>query len=1122
MQDWPSEPSSDRPFLAFLQTAFDPMLLVNQEGRCIAANPAACALLGWSDNDLLRQNLTTLFLTDPPLLREVNDQTVPISNQGQIRRADGRSQWVCYRISAFTSDPVRQYLVVLREEIQEDLEAQPLPATASENLTARPQGDWWFRSAFEQSIQLASLLSPDGDMLIDNQTAMDFCQLAPQDFTGRPFANLDCWQVSPEIRDRLLAAIASAANGETVRYETTIRAPDQSLVAIDFSLKPIRNRAGHIEFLLAEGLNITPQKQIEDALRQSEALFSVAFHSNPEPMIISTLEGDRLLEVNQQFCQVTGYQRDEVLGRSIPDLNLWQFAEEYQSMVVALWESARLHNYEATFCMKSGEIRVGLVSAQTVEINQQPCILSTIKDITERKQAESALQDAEAHLEDILNNSAAYITRIWLYGDRTWEYDYVSATCERLYGYSASEIKANPSLWQSRIFPEDVERVIGPKLEHILSGSTEVTMEYRFRHRDGSVRWISENSVVRYDEHRQAWLLTIVAIDITERKQVEALVEQQQERERLLTATIQHIRKSLNLPDVLTTAVQEVQSLLKADRTLIYRFNPDWDGEIVVESVQAPWHSVLGTKVYDPCFRSDLVEPYRQGRIHAISHLSQERLSPCHQALLEPFQIQAHLVVPILCGDRLWGLFCIHQCSGPRIWQAAEIELLQQLCERLAIAIQQSELYQQAQNLNTALESQVQERTLALEQSLRFEALLRQLTTQMRDSLDEQYILQTAVDGLGRELKVLCCDVGMYDAERSTVTIKWEYNPGLEALQNAQFRIAESGDPSLYYHHLLNQESVQICPINYTSVRSGMNPCTTLICPITDDQGVLGDIWLVRPANEYFEAAEIQLVQQVASQCAIALRQAYLYQIAQTQVGELERLNQLKDDFLSTVSHELRTPMANIKMATEMVELRLIQRGILGDDNDPALERYFHILKDACHREIRLIDDLLDLTRLNSDIEPIIPFQIHLRPWVFHIAEAFRDRIRRQQQTLQIDIPDDLMLETDLAYLERIVMELLNNACKYTPRGEGIFISGRVEGQQLQLVFANSGVDLPPEECDRIFGQFYRIPSSDPWQHEGTGLGLALVRKLTEKLGGSIRAESHQQHLQIILTFPHL
>ncbi|MBD1913563.1 MULTISPECIES: PAS domain S-box protein [unclassified Leptolyngbya] len=1128
MQERPSQLSSDRSFLALFQTAFDPMLLVDQEGHCIAANPAAYALFGWPSDDSRPHNLETLFVESPLLWQVGTPQELPQSGRGQIRCVDGRCQWVMYRVSAVDpSDPLQHYLIILRET-SIAVEPQPLPqpslqpsATTTRPPTTPPDTDWWFRSAFEQSIQLASLLSPDGRLLVDNQTALDFCQLTPQEFIGRPFVELDCWQLSSEIQNRLLAAIATAASGEPVRYETNILAPDRSVITIDFSLKPIRNPAGQIEFLLAEGLNITSQKQIEEALRQSETLFSVAFHANPEPMTISTLEGDRLFEVNEQFCQITGYQRDDVIGRRIPELNLWQTAEARTQMLEALQESGRLSNYEATLRMQSGELRVGLLSAHIVEVNQQLCILSTIKDITERKQAEAALHDAEAHLEDILNNSAAYITRIWLYADRTWEYDYVSATCERLYGYTAAEIQADQNLWRSRIFLEDMEQVLVPNTERILAGSTEVTMEYRFRHRDGSIRWISENSVVRYDEHRQGWLLTIVAIDITERKQVEALVKQQQERERLLTATVQQIRKSLNLQDVLTTAAQEVQQLLEADRTLIYRFNPDWSGKIVVESVQEPWQSVLGTTVYDPCFRAELVEPYRQGRIHAVSDLLQEQLSPCHQGLLAPFQIRAHLVIPILCGDRLWGLFCIHQCSDARTWLPFEVELLQQLCERLAIAIQQSELYQQVQHLNAELEHQVHERTLALEQSLRFEALLRQLTTQMRDNLDEQHILQTAVDGLGRELGVLCCDVGMYDPEHSTVTIKWEYNPGLEALQNAQFSIAESGDPDIYYRHLLNRESVQVCPLNYTSVRPGMNACTTLICPIMDDQGVLGDMWLVRPADQYFEEVELQLVQQVASQCAIALRQAHLYHLAQTQVGELERLNQLKDDFLSTVSHELRTPMANIKMATEMVELRLIQRNILGDGNDPALERYFHILKDACNREIRLIDDLLDLTRLNSDIEPIIPFQIHLRPWVFHIAEAFRDRILRKEQILQIDINDDLVLETDLAYLERIVMELLNNACKYTPTGEGIFISGRLVDQQLQLVFANSGVDLPPEECDRIFGQFYRIPSSDPWQHEGTGLGLALVRKLTEKLGGSIRAESSQQHLRIILTFPY-
>ena len=90
----------------------------------------------------------------------------------------------------------------------------------------------------------------------------------------------------------------------------------------------------------------------------------------------------------------------------------------------------------------------------------------------------------------------------------------------------------------------------------------------------------------------------------------------------------------------------------------------------------------------------------------------------------------------------------------------------------------------------------------------------------------------------------------------------------------------------------------------------------------------------------YFEELEIRLVQQVSNQCAIALRQSRLYQAAQAQVEELERLNQLKDDFLSTVSHELRTPMANIKMATQMLEITLKPLGVFDSETSP-INRYF-------------------------------------------------------------------------------------------------------------------------------------------------------------------------------------
>ena len=128
-----------------------------------------------------------------------------------------------------------------------------------------------------------------------------------------------------------------------------------------------------------------------------------------------------------------------------------------------------------------------------------------------------------------------------------------------------------------------------------------------------------------------------------------------------------------------------------------------------------------------------------------------------------------------------------------------------------------------------------------------------------------------------------------------------------------------------------------------------------LACPIFDDQGVLGDLWLISQPHHAFNQLELRLVQQVAASCAIALRQARLYTAATAQVKELEKLNALKDDFFSTVSHELRTPLSNMKMAISMLKNpSIVERQ----------QRYLQILQTECNREIELINDLLDLQRL--------------------------------------------------------------------------------------------------------------------------------------------------------------
>lgn len=184
-----------------------------------------------------------------------------------------------------------------------------------------------------------------------------------------------------------------------------------------------------------------------------------------------------------------------------------------------------------------------------------------------------------------------------------------------------------------------------------------------------------------------------------DRQRTGELLQQQAERERLITAIAQRIRQSLELDDILNTTVHEVRQFLQTDRVIIFRFKPDWSGVVTVESVAEGYPKILKTVIDEPCFRHAYVLQYQQGRVRAIEDIYTAGLHECHINLLAELQVRANLVVPILQGDNLWGLLIAHQCSGPRHWKEMEISLLNQLATQAAIAIQQSELYQQVQRL---------------------------------------------------------------------------------------------------------------------------------------------------------------------------------------------------------------------------------------------------------------------------------------------------------------------------------------------------------------------------------------------------------------------------------------
>lgn len=186
------------------------------------------------------------------------------------------------------------------------------------------------------------------------------------------------------------------------------------------------------------------------------------------------------------------------------------------------------------------------------------------------------------------------------------------------------------------------------------------------------------------------------------RQQAETALQLQLTRQRLVLDMLDRIRQSLQLDEILNTTANEVRQFLDTDRVLIFRFNPDWSGQVAVESVGERWMSILETSIHDPCFNkpqegASYVERYRRGRVQAISDIYTANFEPCHVELLTKFQVKANLVVPILQRDNLWGLLVAHHCQAPRQWQKEEIEWLQQLAMQVGIAIQQSSLYEQLQ-----------------------------------------------------------------------------------------------------------------------------------------------------------------------------------------------------------------------------------------------------------------------------------------------------------------------------------------------------------------------------------------------------------------------------------------
>jgi signal transduction histidine kinase/CBS domain-containing protein/ActR/RegA family two-component response regulator len=615
--------------------------------------------------------------------------------------------------------------------------------------------------------------------------------------------------------------------------------------------------------------------------------------------------------------------------------------------------------------------------------------------------------------------------------------------------------------------------------------------------------------------------------------------------EKLLLDLATQIRNSLDLQTIFETACDEIRQAFQSDRVGIFKFYPCSDcdeGEFVAESMVAGWPSAMAVRIRDRCFSKKHVAACIQAQGYIAEDIDRNSLNTCYSPILKEFGVRASLSYPLLCGSQLWGLLCIHQCAIPRQWQSHEITLAHKLSDQLAIAIKQAELYEQTQA--ELAYRQRAEATIA--QQLQQQQALGRISQQIRESLNLQEILGTAVEqvkaGLGGDRVV----VFRLFRDGSSQIVEEAVSPGFPCLKHRQWKdevwsqemlnFYWQGKPRIvpdvmedgWLERLLDYsieghiQSKMVAPILLES-RQGEHH--RWIDPKTRHQ--LWGVLVIHACEEQrvWDTSEAELLQQVANQLAIAIYQSNLFEQLQQELRErqqtqqqltianeeLLRATRLKDEFLANISHELRTPLNAILGMAEG-----LQEQVFGTIN-PRQRKSLDTIERSAFHLLSLINDILDVAKIESGKIELDLIPAAIAPLCKACLTFIKQQAQQKDIRLEMQHPFNLpQLFIDERRIRQVLVNLLNNAVKFTPQGGQVGLSVTLESPStpdnhqhyMRFSVHDTGIGIAPEHVGKLFRPFIQIDSALNRQHPGTGLGLVLVKRIVELHGGRVHVTS--------------
>jgi PAS domain S-box-containing protein len=1096
-------------FNTLVEAIPDPIFLKDGEGKWLIVNPQGLKLFEMEGIDYFGKTDLELaelipFYHDAFFYCAATDQIAWQQKvtriEEQIPKADGSHRtFDVFRVPLFSENGDRLGLVVIGRDISDrkQIEIALLESETRRQLSLdlTDTGSWEFEVATGNAIWSGSHYRLMG--------------LMPHELS----ANIQVWRdrVHPEDLEWVEAAFAHALETHSLlNIEYRIIYADGTLRWVLTKGQGIYKN-GKAEKMLGVMLDISDRKSAELQLRQSETTNRAILNAIPDLLLRMGRDGscyEFIPPINDQFGTFIPVESHlcEILSPDLLNQQLQYIDTALATGEIQVWE------HEIVKYGKLGNVEVRLVPCGSEE-----CLV-IVRDISDRKQLELALQDSETKLNDILNSATASISRLLVKADGTWEIDFISAGCEVISGYTPAELNADQSIWLSRMNSEDWQAVEAEVYADIFAERKGI-YTYRFQHKDGSWRWFSQKNSSRWDASQNAWSVTVISTDISELKYAESILRPY---ERIISATSDCVA----LIDV------------NYNYQLINETYLEWHSKSYEEIIGHSVSELLGAENFETIAKPRFDRCLEGEAQHFEGWIDYPKAGLLYvDATYSPYLDENGTITGIVINVR--NISDRQQAKLALERKTEELDSFFSVSLDL-FAIANTEGYfvqlnsQWEKTLGYSLEELKSVKSIEFVHPDDIES-----TLQVREGLKQQIPLPSFINryrhlnGSYRWIEWSCFPIGdLIYATARDISDRKRFEQELQ-LSEARLQAFLNNSPAIIFmkdlegrYLSVNQEFERILRTTQAEVLGKTDldflpPEIANILRNNDRQTVSEGkainfeetVEMHDGVHTYF-ATKFPIIDINGNPYAtggisldISDRKQVEIELSNAK-DTAEAATMAKSEFLANMSHEIRTPMNGV-----LGIARLLSDTNLTEEQ----QNFVQIIQQSGDALLAIINDILDFSKIESGMLVLERQEMDIEDILSSICKLLNSQAIEKQIHLDYEISVDtpIAMIGDSSRLRQILLNLIGNALKFTPSGSvAITVSSKSVGDrninQHELTFTvkDSGIGISSDRLGLLFRAFSQADTSFSRKYGGTGLGLAISKRLAELMGGTIWVES--------------